>query len=247
MVRAVQTPSFVSTPPSEPFARSLPYRGLQDGMSTLTQLSPPKRAIIILGILGLVSLAVMLWRKIFSNKSDEIRSGIQEWVNDNCKDLDALHKAKAVAYIWDSLKCMKHLLDSKESTQQNSDIALPFPFCSNQKDGCCEQCNKSALVLLEYLKSKIPDMKIQTSVQSPAPKTFHEAEILGYLTKKWPDLTEQERGQVVAKLGEIQSTPSYQKDPKAHILSLRLSAFNGDDILLKAVGYLSFRHKINRK
>jgi hypothetical protein len=98
MVRSISTPPEVSTTFFQPSVSNLPNKDLHYGVSTLTIGSAAKNSVIVLGILGVGALLgagallVVLWRKLFAARSVPIPTKIQEWVKQNCKDLNAKHQ-----------------------------------------------------------------------------------------------------------------------------------------------------------
>ena len=233
MVTSVSTTTPVSTPLSQSAVATMPGRGLQYGMSSFTQASIPKKSVILLGIIAVGAVLVILWKKYFASAS--IPKDIQEWVKQNCKDFDRKHQSQVEMII----------VGVKSSRQQAPGLSLEmtlqavFSMLLKKKGTQCGGCDKAKVAVHQYFKETDP-------TAPPVPSLFvrsTEDEILKFMAGRWPQLPEDEKGQIMRRVIEIEGNPAFQNDPSKRIGELRLGRSPMNNIELKAVVYLSARHK----
>ncbi len=243
MVRPVHPSAPATSTPIEPFIVNPLYKD-RFGISTLTQAAPSRKSIIILGVLAvgtvllylwrrmpsLENFLIALWRKLFP--AEPIPTAIQDWVNQNCSDLNANHQQAVAISIIRVKRKMDRTINPNVGEIFNSTIAL---------DLRCDQCTKIKTYVLRYFDAH-PLAPPVSTLSSP-----YNEEIRKWILFRDKDTPEEVLVQVVQRVLEIEKLPACSQNPKALIRRLRTESIrstNIDPIQAKAVSFLTFKYKV---
>ncbi len=217
---------------------------LQYGISSLRELSLPKKSFIALIFMALGACIWILWKKRFSVQDSKtpvlvIPKEIQEWVEQNCKDLDEEHQHQVSHLIYE----IKNKPD--EGTELNAETLIKKLMVSmalsKHADKICTECGKAKEAVKKYFKETNPALQPIT----PSIVKATDSEILTWINRRPGDLSEEQKQEIVRKVHDIESHPHFLINPKTYILSLR--GCTREILETKALAYLTSRHNVMRK
>jgi hypothetical protein len=159
---------------------------------------------------------------------------IQNWVNQNCKDLDAKHQS-AVAR---GIVLAKKKIDRTINPNVGEIIETILG-----KNTLCNECKKAKTYVLWYFQAHPPVLLVPTF---PLP---NNEEIRSWILRRYVDTSEEVLVQVVQRVHAIEGLPACSQDPKALIRNLRsesITSINPDPIQSKALAFLTFKYKLRK-
>lgn len=139
MVQPVQSPISAPSVPFEPTNVNRLYQD-QFGISTMTQATTTRKALIVVGVLAVIVALIGFLRKLFSTEPTEIEA----WVEQNHKSWDACHQdllARIIAEV-------KIKIDSQVNPSLREASCWKITNCS------CSVCKNIGIYVLQYFIAK---------------------------------------------------------------------------------------------